>query len=409
MKRVSELLHNLLFGKHRLYEKIVISLFFLFGFAHYYLNREGLSKITVAVLLLLYFVSFLRLIAKRDLKIDSCLIVSVFIVLLAVLSNTIAGKFSYDFIVYTGIFYCTYLFVILDKKQNIILVFLAICLGAALGCSLVFLHYVRVGFSHVMDDYFGNADGISDGAASLLILMTTCIWVLYSRFRKKKLLFLFASIIPLLLMVVIYKRVGPTVKIGLAMFLVVEYLLHKKNKYFPLVPAALLLVFLGVLLFVDFGNSVLGRLQSAFFQVRYLDLFIEGSTRERVLMIFRDVLACLRFPLLGNGMYVSLAYDLTPSHNLFGSIGENYGIPLMLLLSAMPVFIAFKLRKDKFLFPLALYFLYVFGLSVFYGTVFLSRTTYFVMGALFAVSSDGTGANLLTKYRRRFDWMYPHD
>lgn len=403
---ISSFLDRILFGKNEIFAKIYLLLLFGFGFSTYYLNRPALSKIAVVLLLLIFTFSFLRLVAKRDFRIDTCFVFSFVVLLFVLISNFVSGVFSYDFIVLIGIFYCSYLFVKLDISKYLFLSLIALTIGASLGCCLVFIHYLRVGFSHYLDSFFGNADGIADGAASFSILSFLLSVLAYRKYGIKKVFFLSLVSIPFLLMVIIFRRVGPIIKIFVFLLIVLELYLWKKNKFLFVVSIALVFTFLIIMFTIPFKQAILSRIQQSFIQMKYLDYYIEGSVRERTLMLFRDFDYFLRFPIIGNGMYNYLNYNSVPSHNLFGSIGGDYGLVVSLLLFGLSLLFTYKTRNNKQFRLIALYFLLVVVFSVFYGTCFLSRMTYFVAGSLFAASDQTSFNKFIEKYTSNINEVY---
>lgn len=406
MRLTSNVLDGILFGKKEVFLKIYLFLLFGFGFSAYYLNRPGLSKIAVVLLLLIFVISVVRLIVKRDFKIDVCFVFSFVILSIVLISNFISNVFSYDFIVLIGILYCSYLFAKLNPSRNLFLSLTALTAGASLGCCLIFVHYLRTGLSNYLDSYFGNADGIADGAASFIILSFALFLSTSNKCKIKTILSFLAILIPFLLMVILFKRIGPLFKLFFSFFICLEIIFWKKNKYLALGSIVVVLIFLIVMLATPFENSILRRIQQSFIQIKYLNYYIEGSVRERTLMLFRDFDYSLRFPIVGNGMYDYLNYNVVASHNLFGSIGGDYSLIVAFLLMCLPFFFFKKTRNKKHIKPISVYFLFIICFSAFYGTAFLSRMIYFVAGSLFATADQTSFAIAIERYKTRINKVY---
>lgn len=404
MKSISNFFTRILFGRVHLYFWATLSLFFCFGFSTYYFDRVGYSKILAILLVCIFALSFLRLIAKRDFKIDPCFLFCIITLLVVQFSNLIFGIFSYSFIILLLVGYSSYLFSKLGSFHAHYLL-LATVLGASLAFSFVFLHYWSHGFQGLMDSYFGNPDRLSSAASSYAFLLPVIVQSLYQKTKNKWLLVACVFVIPYLLIMLLFRRIGAFLKFGLLIYGFLLYCLwRKKVRLFWAV------FLISGIVFLAFPFSVRwlpdsSRIKASIYQLLNLDLFIEGSVRERTLMLFRDIVSALRFPAVGLGENGALAFNVIPSHNIFGSIGQDYGLFLALVLLMFSLAFLRASLKRKELFPIAFYFFVSSCFSAIYGTSFLSRTTYITFGALFTLL-DVSFLETLKKYRRKLNNVY---
>ena len=398
MKSIFKTLDNFFFGRHQIFDKAFLCLVFLFGFSTIYLDRPKLSVIAASIVVVLFFISLVSSLLKRDIHLWLCMPIVAVIITIPFFSNLVAKKFDYDFIILAALFFSGFQYYIKNKSTNLYKLIISLGSGFSIGSLLIVFHYIRVGFANKMDMFFGNVDGVSGITSTIAVILLVTIYLLAKNKNNNYYFFLYFLLVPLLLISFIFLRIGPVVKIFIGFFVFFSVLLYKKNRYLVFIPVALLFTLLVIVLFTDIG-SFFNRFRLSIYQIINLNVFVEGSVRERLSMLVRDIDYALRYAFIGHGKNTYLAYNLTPSHNAFGTISENYGSLLLIILMVVSILpVMFSSNKKNRIFAITFLSLTIY--SVVYGTCFISRYHYLILGTIVATSIDNLGVKALSLFKK---------
>lgn len=372
-------------------------LFLLYFFTSVFFDRPNLSIIPNSILIILFLVSFLKIfLYKLNLKNKPFLfLLAIFIP--TILSNIIHLNFSYNFLLLILIAASSIIQSYLDKNNFLKRLFLTLIIGYSIGFFLIIVFCYKDIFNSFQiksNNIFMNIDRMASLSSNLLIISVISIGF----FKKTKLMFLpITGIIISCLILFLTLRMGSLIKVFI--ILLIFLLLKIKEKSAKIFNFLIVFgpVILGLAVILLLFTNLIPRLNEAVLQIFNLGVVIEGSTRERVMMIIRDLLLIFMFPLFGGGDGFIISFNITVSHNFFGDIGVTYG----LLLSLFFLFLLFKsfiyIKKVK---GILKYYLISFCVStifsIFYGMSFTTRVFYFELGyVIFLIFESRTSTDIV--------------
>ena len=375
----------------------IIGISFLFLYELIFSSLIGISPfnhIANIVLVLFFISSIVALLLKKEFtKSDNrpffifFLLLSFFFLLSDVCNNSLSFK---PFVLLIALFssYSLYKFTNLSLSTFL----LAFLLATGLGLSIIVTKNIKsiIEIKSIYSDPFLNLDSFAAIARNGFCIGLLLIF----GFKENKfpillkLLTISFTLLCLLYLVLSF-RVGSLILTLLFVLVSLTYLLWIKKKIVTIV-ILYCLVILGffAILFIPSKIDVLSRIQLSFFQLFDLDYIYEGSTRERAIMVFRDLSLSLRFPFYGAGSNFSQTVNYITGHNAFGCIALSYGWLSLIIYSILcfvPSFYFLRKKHNNQITYFFLYFLTIQFFDLLYGMGTTSRQNYLITGLAFAL------------------------